>query len=930
MDACGGSPLAVVPVLIGPLQALLAMLPVIFAAIGTAMLSLFKPSTMKALGQFFWTQKIGAMTFLLVLGGGLYAMGFASFGPDVSGREAGSDWIAFRGGPQRLGFVVGDDEPTRQARIWSYEDPATFYASPTVVGNRVYITSAKKETFADNGKIICIDADNGGEAWEFAPKKFKATFSSPAVAGKYLVVGEGLHYTENARVVCVEVGEKKATKLWEFPTRSHVESSPCIDLKNKRVYIGAGDDGYYCFALDGDGNGEAKVLWHLKGKKSTDPNAMTNDKGQIYADAETSPIVHDDKVYFGLGLTKGDEDAQAIVCVDAETGKEHWRLETPYPVFGSPSICNNKLFVGMGWGDFVNRAEAIGKDPVGEVWCVDISGEKPDVLWKFPAKRTVLGSVAATKDLVYFGDRAGVFYCVSVEHGTLEAEWDAGQPIVTSPALAEKHVYFVTTAGRLYCLTTPRLKPAWNLLLGTGGLFMSSPAVARGHVYVGTGGKGLLCVGEVGPPPPPVWVASLGGAEKSGWSDGSPPPKRTRDDWRFPKSKSEAGEANPRSWDAPPITAPVAVIGNNLYVGSLSNGKPGLTKMKLQLAEKNRKNRRTVEWELKTTNAVTISAVATERDVFVVDGKVGDSDRLLRCVDAANGNVKWDAPVADDAPGTLLLDGSRLFVLASADGVTCFAADGSEAGRRLWSAATGPVIGTPVAGDEFLLIAQRDPNRLLVLGSYNGAVLREISLPRAPTTGPILAGLVAQFGDGEGVHALNVITGKSVWNAACGAAVESLACNDNWIVAVTAKNEAVFLMRDSGKEPADLRVKDVAADAAVAPMLCGMSRNKLILLHCDSKREVLRAAAVRQIVVKPAVKAKPAIEAKPATETRPAIEAQPAVEAKKAEMKYVLKIDEVTSTKKGMKPGRVIASPVMVESHLCYVTERKGMVCGRP
>ena len=162
MDACGGSPLAVVPVLIGPLQALLVMLPVIFAAIGTAMLSLFKPSTMKALGQFFWTQKIGVLTFLLVIGMGIYAMGFINFGPPASPRVAGGDWIAFRGGPQRLGVVLGDDEPTRPARVWSYDKPATFYASPTVVGNRVYITSADKGVFSDSGQILCLDADNGG------------------------------------------------------------------------------------------------------------------------------------------------------------------------------------------------------------------------------------------------------------------------------------------------------------------------------------------------------------------------------------------------------------------------------------------------------------------------------------------------------------------------------------------------------------------------------------------------------------------------------------------------------------------------------------------------------------------------------------------------------------------------------------------------
>ena len=56
------------------------------------------------------------------------------------------------------------------------------------------------------------------------------------VAGRFLVCGEGLHYTLNARVFCMDVARGKI--LWTYETHGHVESTPCID--KGRVYVGAG------------------------------------------------------------------------------------------------------------------------------------------------------------------------------------------------------------------------------------------------------------------------------------------------------------------------------------------------------------------------------------------------------------------------------------------------------------------------------------------------------------------------------------------------------------------------------------------------------------------------------------------------------------------------------------------------------------------
>ena len=75
---------------------------------------------------------------------------------------------------------------------------------------------------------------------------------------------------------------------------------------------------------------------------------------------------------------------------------EIWRIEAPYPVFGSPAIVGGRIYVGMGHGDFINTAQQVAKNlrdvlkaekksqqeieeavrdirPVGAVWCIDIA-----------------------------------------------------------------------------------------------------------------------------------------------------------------------------------------------------------------------------------------------------------------------------------------------------------------------------------------------------------------------------------------------------------------------------------------------------------------------------------------------------------------------------------------------------------------------------
>jgi len=732
-------PVAVVPVLVGPLQALLAILPGILVALGTTLMAVFRPSAIKRFFQLLWAQKVVAAIVVAGIWGlvQLWDVVLPGASGDVGAVRAGAEWPMWRGGPARRGAAPGDvEEPAHGKVVWKFSKDGikSYYSSPTVVGNRVYATSAKPGLYGAAGTIVCLDAQTGELAWEFKDEGYRATFSSPAVSGRYLAVGEGLHTTADARVYCLDLQEsarcRRGVKLWSYRTKSHVESSPCI--ADGKVFIGAGDDGIYCFAVEGDGNGAARVLWHLEGEK--------------YPDCETSPVYHEGRLYFGLGV-----GGQAVVCVDADTGREQWRIETPAPVFSSPTIADGKVFFGMGHGDFVNTAEKVkeirraallqkglsaeeAEEAVahivkgGEVWCVDLQTRQ--IEWRFKAERSVLATVAEADGRLFFGSRDNRLYCVDAKTGKMVGKpWDAHGAIISSPAVGRKHVYTVTSAGVLIGLNRQRMTPVWKVSLGSAS--KSSPAVAMGHVYVGTTDNGLMCVGRPGAEAkPPIWAGALGGPGMGGWVDESVVTAKGAYAWAGYVGENGDSVAGAES------LAPVACIGNAYYVGLSEGETHGLAR--LDHAEE-RGSKPARKWLAPSRNPVGISAAATERAVFFVDGLPGDADRALHCLDPAGGAERWSRPVADGASGKFFITYDRLFIADKAEGLTCLDISARGPAPVLWSAEIGCVRGTPFLVGDILLVSGTEPARLVALDAFSGACLWTQPLPSPPRTGPVFA-----------------------------------------------------------------------------------------------------------------------------------------------------------------------------------------------
>jgi len=811
-------PIAVVPILLGPMQALLAALPAILMALGTLIVSLAKPSTMKKLLKLLWVQKIPVALVALAVWGLVYLQSilFTNTADTARKNSAKSDWPLFRGSLDRRGYMPGAEDPVNGNILWSFSHDGvkTFFSSPAVIGNRMYVTSACFEFFKDKGAICSVDADTGKLVWAFQ-KGYRSTFSSPSISGKYLVVGEGLHLTKNAGVFCIDLEQSEqkheGVKLWSFKTKSQVESSPCIG--DGKVYFGAGYDGLYCIPLkpEMDKDGNPKPLWHLEGDK--------------YPDCETSPVYYNGKVYFGLGRRGG----QSVCCADANTGELLWRVKTPYPVASSPAILENKLFVGMGCGDFINTAQALAvikkaelikkgaspteiaealKDlkPAGEVWCIDLATHEK--VWNFPVGDTVLGTISAGEGRIYFGSRDKNIYCISTG-GKLIQKREIHEPVTTSLSVAKSHVYVVTETGKVLGFNKKDLSPAWELPLNFPSI--SSPVVANGHLYVGTTGNGVVCAGQPGGlEEKPVWAGFLGGGGKSGWLDGSSLTPRASYAWSYPVVEESSRET------AVPVEihAPAAYLNGAFFIGYNQGSEHGLAKLD---AKDNTGSVPPLAWFAKAKNKVYRSAAVNEGAAFFVDGKPGDQNRLLRAIDIKDGKELWTSPVENDASGEFIISREKLLIAATVSGVTCLDVKNPRILKQLWKADVGTVTGAPVlAGDIALVIAGATPE-LMALDLGTGMNLWKNAVSAKPTSGPLFLKGMIWTGDAQGVNSYSLLDGKPVFTINCGPVASPLVCNSDRIACVNPAGEIVIVDAENGKEID--RIQKVSEAVAFPPVL---------------------------------------------------------------------------------------------------------------
>ena len=345
---------------------------------------------------------------------------------------------------------------------WSFRPPGTtFYSSPVVDGERVYIVGSRQ----NRGTIYCVDASTGRRVWSCRPPGYRATFSTPVIAEGVLYVGEGVHHARDARLVAVAIqGVETGEVLWTFSVPGHIECAPLVD--QGRIVFTAGDDGVYSLNLSAKRHQPPELHWHVGGDQ--------------IVDAETALALVGDTLCVGSG--RGGNE---IVLLDAETGQITGRTPCEAPVFSLPAVQGQDLVVGAGEGDYVRPNDS----PFGVLFRLDLATQS--VVWTRQLPATVLGAVTWRDDWLYCGCADGFVYRVAMD-GQLSAKWDSGATLTGSLIVGDTHLVGHDRSGSLWCLDRNSMKLVWRHRLGYPGSYVSSPVLADGSIYIGTDNDGLL------------------------------------------------------------------------------------------------------------------------------------------------------------------------------------------------------------------------------------------------------------------------------------------------------------------------------------------------------------------------------------------------------------------------------------------------------
>ncbi len=279
-------------------------------------------------------------------------------------------------------------------------DPFDFYlSSPAVWNGAVYFGSG-------DGNVYALDAASGARKWNFHTSD--VVHASPAIADGTVFIGswDSFFYALDATT-----GKEK----WRFKTGEDHEIYNQVGIQSSAavvdgvVYFGCRDSNFY--AVDA-ATGQQK--WKF------------NNKGSWVI---TSPAVRNGKVYFATS------DSAMFYVLDAKSGTSVFSLKFKWPMFSSPALAGDMLYMGT---------------HEGKLMALDLKTQK--VAWEFQTDGSRENGAAFTKpdgtpnyEAVFTED----FYDDIV---TGVVRMQAMGTILSSPVIVDNIIYLGSTDGNLYAL----------------------------------------------------------------------------------------------------------------------------------------------------------------------------------------------------------------------------------------------------------------------------------------------------------------------------------------------------------------------------------------------------------------------------------------------------------------------------------------------
>lgn len=286
----------------------------------------------------------------------------------------------------------------------SHPDPWDNYlSSPAVWQNIVYFGSG-------DGNIYALRANDGAMLWQF--KTGNVVHASPAIADGMLFIGS---WDCNFYALDALTGKEK----WHYQTGHDAENHNQEGIQSSAaivdgiVYFGSRDS--HLYALD---EWTGAVRWI----NSTD-----------YSWVLASPAVSHGIVYYPTS------DSSKLIAAEAKSGKILYSIGFDgWPIFSSPAVADSMLYIGS---------------TQGSLSAIDL--KQKQIVWTYQTKASIAAQTSLkTEDkngsyFAAFGNPPFSFYddVMAVYNKLLSTG-----SVLSSPVIADCHVYFGSTDGKLYAL----------------------------------------------------------------------------------------------------------------------------------------------------------------------------------------------------------------------------------------------------------------------------------------------------------------------------------------------------------------------------------------------------------------------------------------------------------------------------------------------
>ena len=377
-------------------------------------------------------------------------------------RARADDWPWWRG-PNRNGVAeYGQQPPVAWSEtenvVWKVRVPGRGHSSPTVVGDRVFLTTADEQAKVQS--ILCFDRHTGAQLW------------------------------------------KRDVNRGSFPTRIHT--------KNTHATSSVACDGTRLFAAFLNHDAIQVVALHLDGKPDWERFTDSYTPDEYKNGYAASPLLSGNLV-----IIAGDFDGDAFLAAfDRETGKHIWKTPRPSRInYASPIVAdiNGRVQLLISGGDIVASYEprsgrqlwqvaattmatagtivwdgevvfASGGYPDAGTFCIRADGSG-SIVWQ-NRQMCYEQSMLAVDGYLYAINDTGIAFCWNAQTGAQQWRKRLRGPISASPVLAGGYIYATNERGTtwVYRATPERFELVNRNQLGTEAF--ATPTICGNRIYL--------------------------------------------------------------------------------------------------------------------------------------------------------------------------------------------------------------------------------------------------------------------------------------------------------------------------------------------------------------------------------------------------------------------------------------------------------------